>query len=862
MTNSIRLHGGSIMKYVFSKGFILGLIAVLAFTGCDQRTPTPPEDETITYNLNLSVDRSVIYADNGKTVAEVTAILTNGQNEPQQGATIVFSVLTGAIASNISTNSSGQASATFDDKGQAASHVPIIARYTDSKNNTVRDTIYIDILPLEALVSSFFASSTPSSGMVSVFRDDTTYSAKVNANVRDSVGVAVKNVEVRYRVLEGMDIGYLDAASDSTNNLGVSTVTFTNNEGQIGMVRVEAYVSGAAIDAVERMNPGLYHFGSLDRSAASVAFADTVTINFTAGQEYFLSLQTLDTTIYADNGASVSRIFAVVKDADDEGIDTIKVRFSASIGTIQSPKYTNDAGVAETVFSDLGAVVTGSAYSRIIASVEHPFYGIIRDTIQVQIRQNDFELPKTPAFINMSASFDVLPPEGMPDTTTSRLSLFISDSNGFAVDVGTEVTFETDIGFVTPFALTGPEGHASAVFTMGDSSGIAKVYAYSGIAKDSVLIRVRPTEASYIIIPPARPNYIVVRGGWGAESTTIYAEVRDARGELVDIDYEVTFQIGPAPAGSNLNGVGNTVTSETNYGIASATLNAGTEAGPVQVRVTTTTLAGNTISSTGIPVSVRADLPAQINADIDINAIEPVGGGFYELEAAALVWDQFTNPVEDSTQVYWSLIPNNIGNIIGESFTNNENINGDSYHGMAWTKIYFNSGVVFDTIQIVARTWGANGDTVKAFVNEDADSLQILPFYPGTLTVTPSIGFHDFQPAANPNPAQVAVTLRAVLADYYSNPVNNARILFQSIGAAGWDPVDPDTGLPIARTNAQGIAEITVFFDAQLCEPNFNTDGTVSSYNPFTAFVWGTLLDPQSITSEQVSIELRRTIQE
>ncbi|MBT4034096.1 MAG: hypothetical protein HOE61_05030, partial [Candidatus Marinimicrobia bacterium] len=57
------------------------------------------------------------------------------------------------------------------------------------------------------------------------------------------------------------------------------------------------------------------------------------------------------------------------------------------------------------------------------------------------------------------------------------------------------------------------------------------------------------------------------------------------------------------------------------------------------------------------------------------------------------------------------------------------------------------------------------------------------------------------------------------------------------------------------------IAQITVFFDAGLCTPNFNADGSVNSYNPFTAQVWGTLLDPQSIGSEQSSIQLVRTIQ-
>ncbi|NQV43022.1 MAG: hypothetical protein HQ506_11770, partial [Candidatus Marinimicrobia bacterium] len=88
-------------------------LAVVVLVSCDLRTPDDPDPEKIEYNLNLTSDRYVIYADNGKTVAKLTAILTNSVKEPQEGATIVISALTGDIASNIATNSSGQAVATF-----------------------------------------------------------------------------------------------------------------------------------------------------------------------------------------------------------------------------------------------------------------------------------------------------------------------------------------------------------------------------------------------------------------------------------------------------------------------------------------------------------------------------------------------------------------------------------------------------------------------------------------------------------------------------------------------------------------------------------------------------------------------------
>ena len=272
------------------------------------------------------------------------------------------------------------------------------------------------------------------------------------------------------------------------------------------------------------------------------------------------------------------------------------------------------------------------------------------------------------------------------------------------------------------------------------------------------------------------------------------------------------------------------------------------------------TLSGSTISATAIPVTISAGPPAFMDVDIDINQIEPIGGGQYQAEMAARVWDQYTNPVEDSTQVYWHIEPDSIASVIGGTLTYGENLSGDTYHGLAWSLIYWNSDRTFDQVQVIAQTYGAEGDTIQGYVNAAEDSLLLLPFYPGDLLVIPDRQFYDFQPAANPNPPQIGVVLTAVLTDYYNNAIKNARILFGSFGAAGWDPTDAN-GMPIVMTDNQGIAQITVFFDKGLCTPNFNADGTVNSYNPFTAQVWGTLLDPQSIGSEQSSIQLVRTIQ-
>ncbi|NQV16801.1 hypothetical protein HQ531_15160 [bacterium] len=1057
----------------------------LIMVGCDTRTPTPPDKVVSIYHLTLSTDRAVIYADNGQTVAQITAYLTDADGVPKSGSSVVFFPAQGKMVGTVNTDQTGRATSNFDDDGQSAEAVLIVGQYTDSESNVVRDSISIQVLPMEALVDTFFVDTQPIDGIIEVTSIDESSSIEIFSHVFDANGSPVSNVQVEYRIINReAGVGFIDIPSDSTNEIGVSQTTFFTNIGRLGDVQIAATISNDAVQTLLRDNPGVYSFNlqglAKGMGAEGIVFSDTAEIHAVASPPYDLLVSTLDNIIYADQGITTSRIVGIVRDTDGNPVENVSVSFSSNYGTINSPKLTNDAGVAQTTFSDLGSayiedqlaritgrvthpffgdivdsvnvliriqddattpnffvitqpasgqilvtnldsaytanilaqvrdnngvalegvtvdfrVLSGSALGYLsggtdisdstgtarvtfnlnpgmagtvvleafiagddtvdpisteivfvplsdyeinaftyqdliyfdngltmatvyavvrdlngnsvdservefssdigtVASpvytsnsgvaetyfsdlgavgpdpatatvtmrVEHPFWGMHSSAVEIEIEQNIFEIPRLPAFIDMSASYNVLPPTGMLDTTFSRLTLFVSDSSGVPVDEGTEVTFGSNIGFITPFTLTNEAGWAFGIFSMGDSSGIAKIYAYSGIATDSVLIQVRPMEAAYIVIPPVSPSSIVVQGGWGAESTTLFAEVRDARGELVDLIYDVTFEIGPAPGGSNLDGVGNAVTVETNYGIASVTLNSGTEAGPVQVTVSTTTLEGVTISSTGIPVSIRAGLPAHMTADINIIDITPVGGGFYELEVAALVWDQFTNPVEDSTQVYWSLIPDTLANIVGESYTYNENLNGDAYHGIAWSKMYFNSGNIFNIGQIIASTWGANGDTVKAYVNgEDGDSTQMLTFYPGTLTITPSESFHDF--GTNPTPNPYPITLSAYLIDHYNNATAGGRILFQAIGAASWEdidgnPLDP----PVVITDQNGLAQVVVYFDRALCTPNFNAEDEVISYDPFTAYVWGMLLDPVQVSSEQMSIELRRSIPE
>ena len=825
--------------------------------------------ESETYTLDLQVFDAPIFADGGETVARVLAIVKDGDGAPVDGINVNFSTDVGSIASPRTTNDAGIAETSFSDVGSnfnddVTAH--IIASLSVPNFGLLRDSIEVDILQSESAVYTFQTSVNPIDGVIEVTTTDSSFAGTITTQVRDISGVAIPDVIVNFRVLQGGGMGYLDMAEDSTNAAGKAVAMFYNNPGAYGTVEVESYILGEAIEAAMVQNPGAYNMGDLLLSAASpqeAIFRDTVSIEFSPFGPFSVNLFAFNSPIYADAGLTAARIVAIVRDSEAQPVDTLPVYFASDIGSLNSPRFTNDAGIAETRFSDMGTVITQDTIARVRARIEHPFFGIIRDTVDVEILAENPNAPEPiPDDIDLISNYDVLPPVDDPAVSRATLTATVTDSNGFPVNANVLVTFETDIGFVEPFKTTDENGAVEVEFNMGDSAGIAKIYAHCGAAIDSVLITIRPGEPAYLVIPPSSPNRIVVRGGWGAESTTIRAQIRDARGELIDEPVEVRFRLGPnVPADANLNGTGYEAIDTTNYGVASVTLNSGTQSGPV--RVTAEVLPDSLgIGSTSVPVTIAADAPAGIEVDIDINTITPIGGGMYQAELAARIWDQYTNPVEDSTQVYWAVFPDTLpyGSVIGESYTNNENLNGDQYHGIAWTKLYYNSDVTFNQIQVRALTWGAEGDSIVGILNDTENDSLLITFYPGNLTVIPQIQFWDFQPANAPNPNPKDVLLTAILVDYYNNPIKNARILFTAIGAESFFPVD-DMGLPIVRTDDQGTAQITAFFNAALCTPNFDADGNVSSYNPFTAYVGAILVDPQSISADQVAIEFRRSIQ-
>ena len=166
----------------------------------------------------------------------------------------------------------------------------------------------------------------------------------------------------------------------------------------------------------------------------------------------------------------------------------------------------------------------------------------------------------------------------------------------------------------------------------------------------------------------------MVQGGGGTEATELVSRIKDGSNNLVTEPFLVRFEIlQSAPIGVYLNeSDGNNYVEcvESSNGLATVTLNSGTQPGSVPLRVELYPLDldvecdaidSDTFSADGIasletvPVTVVTGPPefGVINYSyVDITAI---GGGLYEVPVSVIFRDFYSMSVVDSTIVYFWL---------------------------------------------------------------------------------------------------------------------------------------------------------------------------------------------------------------
>ena len=546
----------------------------------------------------------------------------------------------------------------------------------------------------------------------------------------------------------------------------------------------------------------------------------------------------------------------------------------AEMGTFDTntPKTNND-GYAVVQFSDGNLAAYDNATTPTYEGVEvTALYTKGGTDFEASVRFGVFDTSAVelwPYQLNLSTNTNAIKLDD--GITKADLSARINSRQYGNPISNVELYFESTNGYLSELSkLTDSTGNAEVEFSdTGDPNeiGVSTVSAryqhpVFGLVIDSVQITIRDTSSgipAYIQIPSSHPGEIMVVGGGGSESTDICARVYDENGVLVQTPYLVTFTLGPYfPEGANLNNAGIIDSAYTANGEACVSLNSGAAPGPI--RVTAVLMYDSvSISATAIPVTIATGPPANIEAEYDPLNTMPVGGGYYQTEASAMVYDLWYNPVADSTYIYWTIDPIPPDTLIeafveGVSYTGNPNLNGDSYSGLAFTTIIYSTDAIGDIGYVTALTFGADGDTVSVRINEE-EGEATMTFVPGTLILSAASTYVDFT-ALGASTVQLNIT--GTLQDYYGNPVNGAPIAMNAPGAANiyW-PIVPIAN-NVGTTDENGQVTWVVEYDIGICAWIVGTDDP-TQYEDFTSSLTATLLIAQSITSDPIDILLVRT---
>ena len=312
-------------------------------------------------------------------------------------------------------------------------------------------------------------------------------------------------------------------------------------------------------------------------------------------------------------------------------------------------------------------------------------------------------------------------------------------------------------------------GTSEVLFDMENASGLIAIVGNAEALTDTIYLQLKSTTPSYIEIFDPYPSNIMVQGGGGQASTDINVAIRDANGSNVDKPFWVNFTIVGSPAGVHINGEPGIISVDqlTLNGESSISINAGTSPGTVRIKVElyedNSGVMGSALSDVPTEekniVTVITGPPAQgiINYSyVDITAID---GGLYEVPVTVMLWDVHSNPVSDSTNVYFDV----------RGITNQYDP----------TMTYVNDDIVY---------WGT------AEGNETPDSLV----------------YRCYNPVHGVCQLSVADIISGVPNELVSNPPDGSAVLEHCVGE------DPD-GIIDCTDNLSSIACIAVIIDGT-CE--------------------------------------------
>lgn len=500
---------------------------------------------------------------------------------------------------------------------------------------------------------------------------DTLGESLLRAQVRDADNIAIPNVQVNFVT----DFGSLSNIT-VTDSFGVATAKFGNNY-EAGTAHILASIPGTGYEATTSIVVQL-----------KSEVGGTLQISSDVGE------------IFADNGLTVARITALLKDGDNQALSGRELIFTSTHGAITSPIMTDALGRVDTIFTDVGLASLDQNGNVIPARIYVRYDPLgLKDSCEVTIS------PRNPvAEISLTTNKNqMIAASG--DTASIKATAVLA--NGRFASIGTLVQFEVagNNGQFVPAAVpVGSFGVAETKYIAGNFVGDAILRAYVENEGDTTVY----SNEVVIHLLPGPPNNVRVTANPTELFTndpntfsTITAIVTDTAGNAVEAGTLVRFAttMGDITPSAITN----------DNGIAYGRLTPGVSAGVAEVTATVNLVGGTQVVGNAT-VTFTAGNPnvIQISANPLQIAVKETGG-IETTTLTATVLDPNGNNIGRSTTVVFTLL-NQPPPDQGCAFSNGTQI--DSARTANGTAVMsLNAGFQIGGVLIKAYTW-RDPDTV------------------------------------------------------------------------------------------------------------------------------------------------------
>lgn len=726
--------------------------AILLLTGCDSR-----EGQGINYEItSMSVSPNSLYADKEITTsAQVRVTVEDNQGFAAVGIPVSFEADLGYIQGKVYTDDYGVALTSFNDNGLVGmAHISAFIE-GNKDHQVMRDSVEVLSNPHLKIKR---ITATP--GII--YLDNGITFSTIEVLVQDQDGFGATNEDVYFRASIGNIISRV-----TTDSSGIASTNFWD-AGIVGTCNIDAFVgvTDTTITVVIAPQPEVIEL-NLD------VVSNEITIN---------TVRTIE--------ASAINVIGAVPNGTS-------ITFETQLGFFQTSASDNTyLGKSVTTTTSNGSARaflnagTQAGTSLVTAEIDRDGEGTMLSDEATMI----FMAGRPTQMTLIPKNADEVPQSILPVNSPEDLYVwaYVRDSFGNPVRNDYVVLFTSDLGTIMSPVPVVEGGIAVATYSAGIQAGVAQITATVDSAAASTAITIISDDVNSIQFINQAQISIDVQGTGGVESAELAVNLFDMNGNMIDESVEVWFKflVRPEnnyPEGSNINNevynLSDSTSTISSNGMAVISVNSGTESGIIKIQAWCRNLEGQKIAASKPNIIVQSGPPNQCEFAIGgYDSGDDMGGGMWQVQIAALITDEWGNPVGNGTAVYYSLDPNpDFASIVAaNAYVGNENSNGDSLAGTAFSYLVYDGTYTNEMVNVMVD--------VGSEISFEGELK--LPLQNGEINMVCTPLHLDWIIPLDETDREVIC--RVTVFDSQQNPISNQRIVFtSSLGEPTDDDIHP-----------------------------------------------------------------------